>query len=130
MNNTAVWAYALTSLLAPAMPAFAQNASAISAKEIKRLECMVSVVRAAPNTDRARYEIHDGRPYLRWHYKKGEVSTDISFSGIQALDGTWQYTGAFGGIFDGIHPPDVFGADKIEKLWKSKCGVDAMMMFI
>ena len=108
----------------------------ITPKDLKDLNCMISVVRAAPHTsdvksDRVRL---NGTMQLvvKWHYDGPDGPIDLEFtSGARNFeDRTLTYSAVFangvqpGSPPPGWTPPD-WGANAIVDSWKKKCGIEA-----
>ena len=106
----------------------------ITRKDLKDLDCMISVVRAAPYTKDAKIGLRtsDNLPFIAWHYDGPDGGpADIEFDGGgQTLDSRkWTYTAVFGNGVMPINEPNFkpphWGADKIATAWRKRCGIEA-----
>jgi hypothetical protein len=81
------------------------------------------------------WDPEDGpRPFIRYTYpsRLGGIPTEITYTAGGELGSDperWQYFAPMSGLHSTGEGPDTFGADKIAKLWKNRCGVDAIVFF-
>lgn len=114
----------------------------IPARLAKQLDCMVRVVKSAPDTNQiesgvSKEPMNLDRPYVSWHYSGSQGSMDIRFDGQGTVNTSLNEKLSYLAIFpNGVEPerpppgwkaPD-WGAHKIIAQWKSSCGTHASIL--
>lgn len=112
----------------------------------KQLDCMVQVVKSAPDTNQiesgiSKEPMNLDRPYVSWHYSGSQGPADIRFDGLGTVDTSLREKLSYLAIFaNGLQPegpdgkpppgwkPTDWGAGKIIDRWKSSCGTWASIL--